>query len=284
MRQQVVALWRAYGRHGIAAGTGLVLLATGARAERVAVQFPEGSAHAFLQVSGTDGKVIAGGDLVEIARDDEVRVRLIFRFRDGSVDDERAVYSQRGHFRLLSDRHVQRGPSFEHATDVALDMATGTVTTRTEESGHEVAETVHMDLPTDLANGMLLMMLKNVSPSGPATMVSYLAATPKPRLIHLRIEPAAKQGFVVGGVRHEAVRFTVTPEIGGVEGMVAPMLGMKPKPTEVWMSGGDVPAFARLEGPTFLGGPSWTVEMAKPSWPGLAREIAAKAAEGKVVR
>ncbi len=283
MRQRVEVRRRVGSWCGLA-GTGLVLATTAARAERVAVQFPEGSAHGFLQVSGADGKVIAGGDLVEVIKGDKVTARLVFRFKDGSVDDERVVYKQRGHFQLMSDRHIQRGPSFEHGTDVAVNVASGTVTTRTEESGHEAAETVHMDLPTDLANGMLLMMLKNVSPSGPATTVSYLAATPKPRLIHLRIEPAAGQGFVVGGVKHEAVRFTVTPEIGGLEGMVAPVLGMKPKPTAVWMSGGDVPAFARLEGPTFLGGPEWTVEMAKPSWPALAHEMATKAAEGKVVR
>ena len=269
--------------HGVV-GAGLAVLATGAFAESIAVQFPEGSVHGFLQVSGTDGKVIAGGDLVEMTKRDEVTVRLVFHFKDGSVDDERAVYSQRGHFRLMSDRHIQRGPSFAHAVDVALDMGTSTVTTRSGVAGQETAATVHMDLPPDLANGMLLMMLKNVSPTGPAKTVSYLAATPKLKLVHLRIEPAGEQGFVVGGVRHGAMRYTVTPEIGGLEGAVAPMLGMQPKATEVWMSGGDVPAFARLEGPTFLGGPQWTVEMAKPSWPGLAQATAAKLADGKVVR
>lgn len=275
---------RRFGRYSWMVLVGLVGTAAGVRGETVAVEYPEGSAHGFLQVSGTDGKVVAGGDLVERTKGDRVTARLVFRFKDGSVDDERVVYSQRGHFRLLTDRHIQRGRSFAHPVDVALDMTTGIVTTRTGEGGRETAETVHMDLPADLANGMLLMMLKNVSPTTAVTTVSYLAATPKPRLIHLRITPSGETGFVVGGVRHEATRFTVNPELGGIEGMVAPVLGMQPKETEVWISGGEVPAFARLKGPTFLGGPQWTVEMARPSWPEEARAVGVRAAEGRVVR
>ena len=38
--------------------------------------------------------------------------RLVFRFKDGSLSDETAVYSQRGRFRLLTDHVVQKGPSF----------------------------------------------------------------------------------------------------------------------------------------------------------------------------
>ncbi len=237
-------------------------------ADQVPVLFPEGSLHGFLQLSAPDGRVIAGGDLMEVAKGDRVTTRLVFRFKDGSIDDERSTYLQRGHLQLLDDRHIQRGPSFDHPIDVAFDVASGTVTTRTGQAGHETAKTEHMELPADLANGMMLMVLKNVSPTRPATTVSYLAATPKPRLIHMVITRVGEAGFVVGGVRHAATRYMVKPVLGGVEGLLAPVMGMQPKETVVWMSGGEVPAFARLEGPTFLGGPRWTVEMSRPSWPG----------------
>ena len=276
-------------RHGLVQGLAVGVIAAGgmteARADDVAVEFPEGSVHAFLQLSEASGKVIAGGDLVEMIRGDQVTLRVIFRFKDGSLDDERTVYTQRGHFRLLSDRHIQRGPSFTHAVDVAVEMSTGMVTTRTGAAGHEMETKEHMDLPTDLANGMVLMMLKNLAAKSGARTVSYLAATPKPRLVHLVLTPGAETGFVVGGVRHEAVQYTVKPEIGGLAGVLAPVMGMQPKITAVWMSGGEVPAFARLEGPTFLGGPEWKLEMAKPSWPaGAVKSGEATAADGEIVR
>lgn len=253
-------------------------------AEEVAVLFPEGSVHGFLQLSEAGGKVIAGGDLMEVAKGDRVTTRLVFRFKDGSVDDERSMYMQRGHLQLLTDRHIQHGPVFKDPVDMALDVASGTVTTRTVEAGHETAQVEHMALPKDLANGMMLMLLKNLPAKAGATTVSYLAATPKPRLVKLVITPMGEAAFVVGGVRHAATHYMVKPELGGLAGVIAPVVGMQPKPTEVWMSGGEVPAFGRLQGPTFLGGPQWTVEVAKPSWPAEMVGGRATPADGTVVR
>ena len=131
-------------------------------AEEVPVLFPEGSLHGFLQMSEPGGRVIAGGDLMEIAKGDRVTARLVFRFKDGSIDDERSIYTQRGHLQLLTDRHIQHGPAFKDPIDVALDVASGTVTTRSGEGGQETAKVEHMELPKDLANGMMLMLLKNL--------------------------------------------------------------------------------------------------------------------------
>jgi hypothetical protein len=38
--------------------------------------------------------------------------RVFFRFKDGSMYDDTAIFSQRGSFRLLSDHLVEKGPSF----------------------------------------------------------------------------------------------------------------------------------------------------------------------------
>jgi hypothetical protein len=40
-----------------------------------------------------------------------------------------------------------------------------------------------MDLPPDLANGIILDILKNIRPNTAETQVSYIAATPKPRYL-----------------------------------------------------------------------------------------------------
>src|SRR6478672_6575314 len=64
------------------------------------------------------------------SRGGRVTTRLVFRFKDGSISDETAVYSQRGHFRLISDHAMQRGPAFEHPVEMTIDVASGVVTVR----------------------------------------------------------------------------------------------------------------------------------------------------------
>src|SRR5260221_11580099 len=81
-------------------------------AEPVAVRHREGTIHGFLLVRTLEGTAIATGDLVQVPHGDRINSRIVFRFKDGSIDDEATVYSQNGVFRLISDHHVQRGPSF----------------------------------------------------------------------------------------------------------------------------------------------------------------------------
>ena len=58
-----------------------------------------------------DGKILASGDLIQVAKDDQVTSEIVFHFKDGS-HDETSVFSQDHTFRLLSDHLVQQGPSF----------------------------------------------------------------------------------------------------------------------------------------------------------------------------
>lgn len=110
------------------------------------------------------GKLIAAGDLVQVVKGDRVTAELIFHFTDGSIDSDTAVFSQKLQFRLISDHHVQKGPSFPTLTDVLIDAVTGQVTSRYEETGEKKAETNHLDLPSDLANGIILKVFNKLLP------------------------------------------------------------------------------------------------------------------------
>jgi hypothetical protein len=70
-----------------------------AAAEPVAVRHAEGIVHGFLALRTLDGETIADGDLIQLARGTRVTTRLTFHFKDGSLHDETAVYSQRQQFR-----------------------------------------------------------------------------------------------------------------------------------------------------------------------------------------
>lgn len=238
-------------------------------AEPVAVRYPEGSVHGFLVMRTPEGKLLASGDLTQVIHGTRAVSHLVFRFRDGSVDDETAVFSQRGTFRLISDHHIQRGPSFPQSTDVLVNASTGQVTVRYKDKDkeHDKVETAHLDLPPDVANGIILGILKNIPPDTEEMKLSYVAATPKPRLVHLSIKPQGEETFSAAGIRHKATRFKVKAELGGITGIIAPLIGKQPADTQVWVAGGEAPAFVKLEGPLYLGGPIWTIEMTSPVWP-----------------
>lgn len=236
------------------------------QAEQVTVLHKEGTVHGFLVMRTAEGKEIAAGDLIQVVRGDRLISNLVFHFRDGSVDDDETVYSQRGRFRLLSDHHVQKGPAFPHPLDVTIDALAGQVTVRSVDGGKEKVETEHLDVPADLANGLTFVLLKNLRPEAGKTEVSYVLATPKPRVAKLAITPEGEETFRAAGAPHRAVRYALKVELGGVAGAVAPIIGKQPKDIHVWILGGKAPSFVRMEGEIYEGGPTWTIDLTSPVW------------------
>jgi hypothetical protein len=230
------------------------------------VRFPEGSLHGFLALRATDGRILAAGDLTQVIHGDRVTSHLVFHFKDGSIDDERATFSQYKNFHLISDRHIQRGPAFRTPTDLSVNALSGQVTVRYHDKGKVRLEREHLDLPPDLANGVILDVIKNLPDTAAETKLSYLVATPKPKLIKLSVTTGADEPFFVAGRRHLATHFIVKIELGGLAGLIAPFIGKEPADVNVWIAKGEAPAFVKLEGPLYLGGPVWRVEMISPVW------------------
>ncbi len=221
----------------------------------------------YLALRSLDDKLIAAGDLTQTIHGGRLVSRLIYRFKDGSVDDDTAVFTQNGHFRLISDHRIQKGPIFSNPLDLTIKATTGEVIVRYKDKGVEKVETSHIDLPDDLANGILLDVAKNISPDTAVTTLSYVVATPKPRLIHLSFQPDGKETFRSAGRPNEALRFKVHVDIGGITGMIAPLVGKEPPDTHVWVSAGEVPAFIKSEEPLYFGGPVLRTELVSPVWP-----------------
>lgn len=232
----------------------------------VPVRHPEGLVRGFLVLSSVDGAFLASGDLIQTSRGNRVTSRLVFHFQDGSIQDETAVFTQSERFRLLSDRLIQSGPRFPMPMEVSIDAVSGRVSVRYRDKGGEKTLEERMSLPADLANGIVLTLMKNIDPGAAPTEVSMLAAAPKPRLVRLRITPAGEDSFSAGGAAHKAIRFVVKVELGGLAGLVAPLIGKQPPDTSVWILEGEAPGFVKSEGPMYLGGPPWRIELASPLW------------------
>jgi len=119
----------------------------------VEVRYREGLVHGFLVLSTLDGTLIAAGDLTQVAHGNRVTNQLVFRFKDGSRQEETTVFSQRDNFRLVSYHLVQKGPAFKNASDLLVTCATGQVTVRyTDGDGKEKVVNEHLALPPDNAD------------------------------------------------------------------------------------------------------------------------------------
>jgi hypothetical protein len=245
-----------------------LLQPTASRAETVPVRYPEGVSHGYLVLRTLDGKRIADGDSTQVARGDRVTSRMRFRFRDGSLYEESTVFSQHGTFRLLRDHVLQKGPTFQKAMETVIDATSGQVTVRYTDDGKEKVATETLDLPPDVANGILFTLLKNLRGDTPTTTVSYVATTPKPRLIHIEITPQGQEPFSSGSYRHKAIHYMMKVKLGGMAGVVAPLVGKQPPDTHAWILSDDAPAFVKSEGPLYGDGPIWRMELAGPTiWP-----------------
>ena len=227
----------------------------------------DGTIHGLAEMRSEDGHVIASGDLTRVVQGGHITSRLIFHFKDGSIDDETTVFSQRRTLQLITDHHIQKGPSFPHPMDVLIDARTGQVTVQsTGKDGKAEVKTEHLDLPPDLANGMMPVVAENLRPGAPQTL-SMVVTTPKPRLVKLVISYVGEDRYLLAGAARKAFHYEIKIDLGGVAGVVAPLIGKKPPNIEVWTIGGAATTLAREYGPLYPEGPMVTILPASPTWP-----------------
>lgn len=241
----------------------VVLTAAAARAEPVRVRFSESLSHGFLVLRNQAGDVLAHGELVQAPRGPRIENRLTFRFKDGSLWEETLTFTQQKVFRLITYRQVQRGPSFPTAADVSFDRDTGRYRAKI---GDESTADGSVDLPEDLHNGLTSTLMKNLPPGAKATG-RLVIFTPKPQLIDTELRAEGEDRYFVGDGPRTATRFLLKMELRGVSKVVASILGKDPPEVRYWIATGAAPAFVRFEGPLFLKGPRWRIELAAPRWP-----------------
>ena len=199
----------------------MVTASAAAPPELVRVRHTEGIVHGFLVLRDQGGKAIARGDVTQNAQASRVTSRLTFHFFDGSLYDETAVFSQRSSFRLIRDRLRQNGPSFPTAVDMSIDVAAQRVTVAYSDDGKNKTANKRMELPADLANGLIPVLLKNVDRDAPPRALPMVVATPEPQLITLEITAAEPEAFSKDDQHQRVTEYTLTPHIGGVKGLLA---------------------------------------------------------------
>jgi hypothetical protein len=221
--------------------------------------------------------VIAEGDLIQTVHGDRVTLQVVFHFGDGSVDDETTVYTQHKVFQLVSDHHIQRGPYFAHPMETTVDARSGEVTVRTtDKDGKQDVKTEHMKLPADVYNGLTGTVVQNMLPDGPGATVSMVVATPKPRLVKLVFSADGEDSFSLAGSARKATHYKMKIDLGGVAGVVAPLIGKQPPDFNMWVLEGVAPVVVKEMGYLYEDGPTVTLYFASPTWP--------QPADGKIVK
>jgi len=230
----------------------------------------QGMMHGFLILEDENHKEIAVGDQTYVVRGNTVKSRLVFRFKDGSVDDETAIFKQGSVFQLLSDHHIQAGPSFKKPSDVTIDVPKGMVTWVESSDKEKKTHSQHMDLPPDLVNGIFSMTALNFTSKTGEMDVSYLAIASvamitKPRVLKFVIKRDGEDRVMLGESARKANRFNIHIDLGGFVGKIAPIVGKQPPDIKLWTEG-EVPVFIRMVGPLYEDGPIWTISLAAPKW------------------
>jgi hypothetical protein len=238
-----------------------------AEAAPIRVRLSEGTFRGFLVLRSLDGVAIAYGEVSQKPTGNAVECRTTLRFKDGSLYDESATFSQKGVFRLEAYRLVQRGPSYP-TLEVSFDRKSGRYKARSQAGKDGTLEVASgkLEMPADLYNGMALMLLKNL-PGGAGATVHMAVFTPEPRLLEMEWSWEGAEEVLLGGRGIKTMRSLVKLKIGGLTGMLAALIGKSPPDSRYWLVTGDVPAFVRFEGAMFLSGPVWRLEMTTVEWP-----------------
>jgi hypothetical protein len=220
-----------------------------------------------MVVRSATGEIVGRVDFSEDVHGDEVTMRLTYHFVDGSTDDETTTYRQQGTLQLIRNHHIQKGPFFSKPFDFSVEAATGIATSRTADKNGKIrVESEHIDLPDDLANGFIGTLLLNLPQNTKPFRVGMLAPFGGGRLIRVLISPQGERPFQSTGQTLKAKVFRIHPELGGMLGMLAALIGLQPKDVMVWTLEGEEPAVVRVVGQLGGYGPVLSSELVGTSF------------------
>jgi len=231
------------------------------------VKHAVGALHGFLVIRSEGGVDIGSGEIFAFAEGDRVTIKTVYRFRDGSLDEETAIFTQRKTFQLVSDHHIQQGRFFPKPSDITVE-GNGQVTLRSiDKDGKAKVETTKMDVSPALSNGVVGTILQNITPARPEFKLDMIVPAGKPRAIKLDVVPVGKQSVRIAGLRRDTTVFRLKTEIGGVAGVIAPIVGKQPPDIFISMIEGEVPVIVRILGPLAEGTAVVDIQLAGATFP-----------------
>jgi hypothetical protein len=191
----------------------------------------------------------------------------VFTFKDGSLHDEKVIFSQQRVFKMLRYHLIQRGPSFPDQIEVSINRGTAEYKVRSKAGAVEKEEMLAgtFTLPQDVYNGIFVTMLLNL-PKGASGTVNFLAFTPKPEIIKLALNLKGEHTVRIGDLSRKAIHYVFQPDIGMFRELLGKVTGKIPNQFhyDCWILDDEVPSFVQFEGPLQLMGPIMRIELVSP--------------------
>jgi hypothetical protein len=170
-------------------------------------------------------------------------------------------------FTLVRYHLIQRGPSFPEQLDVSIDRGSMQYTVRSRRGMQEKEEVQsgQFDLPKDVYNGMLIMVLQNL-PKGAEETVSVLAFTPAPKVVPVQLHAVEEQSIQIVDRPRKVRQYVFSPQLGVIQEWLGKVTGKLPPEFhyDCWIMVDGIPSFVRYEGPLQLLGPILRIELVSP--------------------
>jgi len=113
------------------------------------------------------------------------------------------------------------------------------------------------------AHANWLVLRRKEKPAAEMFSVSYLAATPTPRLVRLVITSGGLDSVATAGVTRQGQHYVFDVRIGGLGGIISTAIRKSLPRSHIWISTG-IPGFLRAETPLGVDGPTWRIDLAAP--------------------
>ena len=86
-------------------------------------------------------------------------------------------------------------------------------------------------------------------------------------MVKLVISKIGEDNYSLVGTTRKAIHYEIKIMLGGLAGVVAPLIGKAPPNIEIWTVTGQAPTFVKEQGPMYPDGPVMTIQLISPIWP-----------------
>jgi hypothetical protein len=207
----------------------------------------KGGARAFPALFDSSGKKLADGDFSQWIEDDQLHIKIIYKFGHGRRIEENDVFRQKPE--LIQDewswRELRDGQLYR---EFAVDFKKQTATTqkREQDGMKQWSEKVDVTSGRSYAGFGFALALENLRKrlvGGERIELQAIGFNPKPHGITVEISHAGVDEMKMSDRRIEGDRFIIHPKIP-----VIATLFVKVPDNQIWLTK-PPPGFLRLEGP-----------------------------------
>jgi hypothetical protein len=209
----------------------------------------EGAARGYPVFRDSTGKKLADGEFVQLLKDDQLHVSIVYRFKDDHQIEEKAVFRQRP--RLVQEKwswRETRGGKEQRRFTVDFASRTASATKLEDHELKRWSEKIEVEPGETFAGFGFTMAIKarhEALSDGQTVKLKAIGFTPKPRAVTVEVSRAGVDRLGMAGREITADHFVIHPKLPWIARIFA---GRVPD-THIWLTHPWPPAFLRWEGP-----------------------------------